>query len=303
MWDFLKKNGTIAIASPASKEPSIDRFERAKKHFQELGFHLNFYGQMTESEHQFHADCDSKRADSLIEAIEGDSDVVISLRGGYGCAKVISELKKRNYTPSKEKAIVGFSDITSLLIYFNQTFGWNTVHGPCFVHLPGDSNNYAAENIDQLLALLKGNLAETIIDDLVHIAGPIADVRGEITGGNLCMLQTTIGTSYQIDCRNKILFLEDVGERGYKIDRMLHHMLDAGIFDGALAIIYGDIVGGNETGSDQNLVMYALQDFAKTLDVPFYHSKSFGHGHKNIPIIIGAIAKISGNTLSINNHF
>lgn len=300
MWNYLKPGGKIAVIAPATREPSIERFLSAKQYFLDSGYTLEFFGNQTESLHPFHADADEARADALIAALDSDSEAVLTLRGGYGCAKVVEILKARNYVPKVEKPLIGFSDITALLIYFHQTFGWRTIHGAGMVHIAGDGNNYSPDNLQLMISLLCGELHSIIIDDLKSIGSshPII-IEGEMVGGCLSLIQNTIGTNYQLNGKDKIIFLEDAFERGYRIDRMLYHLLHAGVFSGAKAIIYGDMVKSEESNG-VSLLPFALEEFAASCGVPFFQSSQFGHGRINKPITLGGHGKIFDGKLEVS---
>ena len=100
-------------------------------------------------------------------------------------------------------------------------------------------------------------------------------------GGNLTIVQSSIGTDWQIRCENKVLFLEDISEKGYEIDRQLHHLDQAGIFDQVKAIIFGTFEKGDEH------VQYAINNFAHYKNnIPIFRSQKIGHGRYNTPIMI-----------------
>lgn len=94
-----------------------------------------------------------------------------------------------------------------------------------------------------------------------------------------------MGTSWQLNANGKILLLEDCNERGYKVDRMLFHLYQAGLLKGVKAIIYGDIIGGDEKDG-QNHVQYALKEIAKIIKIPMFQTKYFGHGMYNYPFLL-----------------
>jgi muramoyltetrapeptide carboxypeptidase len=111
-------------------------------------------------------------------------------------------------------------------------------------------------------------------------------------GGNLCTITHTLGTDWSFDGKGKIILLEDVGERGYKIDRMLDHLKNAGAFKGAKAIIFGEFSDGNEKNGASS-VEFSLMRFALNNKIPVFKSNEFGHGDKNRPIMFNSNAKIS----------
>lgn len=116
-------------------------------------------------------------------------------------------------------------------------------------------------------------------------------LHASVTGGNLCLVQTSLGTNWQVDARKKILFLEEVGERGYRIDRMLEQLQQANVFKGTRAIIFGDFLEGEEPDGS-SLVNPVLKRFAQRLDLPVIQIKGIGHGHVNFPLPLGTKATL-----------
>ena len=115
-------------------------------------------------------------------------------------------------------------------------------------------------------------------------------VIGKITGGNITCIISTIGTAWQIDMKEKIVFLEDTNVSGFRLDRLLTHMKNAGLFNRAYAIVFGDF------GTDVSKI---LSKFASKLSIPVFKSTSFGHRRTNLPFVynyIGTIKTTSGKT-------
>jgi muramoyltetrapeptide carboxypeptidase len=128
-------------------------------------------------------------------------------------------------------------------------------------------------------------------------------VKGEVIGGNLTLLGNSLGTEWQLDGNNKIIFIEDICSNGYVIDRDLTHLEQSGIFKNAKAILFGKFVGG-----DQN-VEYAIKKFSDSIHLPVFYADFFGHGNSNYPLPFGfptSIIKQKNEdtfTIKINYHF
>jgi muramoyltetrapeptide carboxypeptidase len=126
-------------------------------------------------------------------------------------------------------------------------------------------------------------------------------LEASITGGNLCLVQTSLGTNWQVDARKKILFLEEVGERGYRIDRMLEQLQQATIFKGTLAIVFGDFLAGNEPDGS-SLIIPVLKRFAQRIEIPVIQIKGIGHGPINYPLPLGTKATLQlGPTIQLTS--
>ena len=104
-----------------------------------------------------------------------------------------------------------------------------------------------------------------------------SQINAKIMGGNLCLVESTLGTKYAPDLRNKILFLEDIDERGYALERALEHLRHANAFKGIKAVLFGDFVGGIERDG-KDLTLKALKRFAESSDFPVLRGVESGHG-------------------------
>jgi muramoyltetrapeptide carboxypeptidase len=150
--------------------------------------------------------------------------------------------------------------------------------------------------VDELLDIIFGRTKLLRYDNLtcLNIAAQTSDaLEAKIVGGNLSIVQTSIGTDWQIDASDKILFLEDVSERGYRIDRMLNHLKQAGIMSNVKAVILGDFTDSKEKdGSD--LVDLAIADFAAKVTFPVFRTPEIGHNAANRPLPLNTKARLTG---------
>ncbi|AFB31814.1 MULTISPECIES: LD-carboxypeptidase [spotted fever group] len=235
----------------------------------------------------FLASSDEVRFNCLQDALFDESDnIVWSLRGGYGSARIIPDLLKLS-KPNKEKFFIGYSDITALHLFLSQEWGWKTIHGSNIADLLKSEQDQG--NFTKLAEILKGKVKEVTIDNLVplnNIAKSSDLVNGKLTGGNLTMVQTSIGTSWQIKTKGKILFLEDVNVAPFRLDRELLHLKQAGLLEDVKAIIFGSF------GKDLDATMLVLRNFADSLDIPVFKTNRFGHEKINDPIIYNTNSKI-----------
>ncbi len=239
-------------------------------------------------------DSDYERATVIKQVLLGSkngAEIIWALRGGYGTAKVvdilyndadfISQMRAKTHYPF----VVGYSDITVLHLFLSKEFGWKTVHSSVFFEILDDSkqNNFTVIN-----KIFDGTKKATLdnLKPLNQQALQQKEISGQLTGGNLSVIQTSIGTKWQIDAKNKILFLEDCYEKPYRIDRMLYHLKSAGIFDYVEAIIFGDLCDESE------VMAKVITNFATIIQLPIYKVDVFGHGQYNYPIVYNADGKI-----------
>lgn len=233
------------------------------------------------------ANSTEKRLEHLLNAIHNPhSKVIWCLLGGYGSAKLIPHLMKLE--PIKQtKLFIGFSDITVLHLFFQQQWGWSTIHGPTARQTA--LNGISSESIAAIKSLIFGAQECDILNRVIPLNQHAVDkptTEGVITGGNLTLMQTSIGTPWQINAENKIVLIEEVKERGYRIDRSLLHLKQVGVFDKAKGILLGDITESDEPNGT-SLIDPILKQFADSCAIPVYKINGVGHGSENFPIILG----------------
>lgn len=228
------------------------------------------------------ANSDERRFEHLKAALYSDSKAVWCVRAGYGAIRLIDRLRKLR-PPRKRKLFIGYSDVTTIHHFLNHEWNWPTVHGPVLDRL--GTGGFGDVEREELRDLLFGKAKEIRFSGLTPLnesARKKGIVRGKVFGGNLTVLQTTLGTPLQNN-RSGMLFLEDIGERGYRIDRMLQHFAQAGALRRVKAIVLGSFVGGAETGGG-DLVRPVLERFAKEQKAPVFIGMKAGHGDIQRPV-------------------
>lgn len=280
----------ISIVAPASKPHDKDELSKAIVYFTKLGFLPDAPRDLISPLHPFHSNSDEYRFKHLYQSLQ-NSPITWCLRGGYGSTKLLPKLvKKKKLAP---KQFIGFSDITALHIFLNQEWGWKTIHGGSFA-TPVKPAQYNIKNFELVRDLITGKTKKITFTDIkqinkIKLSKPI---KATVVGGNLAMIESLIGTPWQLKTAGKILILEDVDERGYKIDRMLNHLKQAGMLNKVKAVILGEFLGGNETNG-QNYAEFALAEFAQNAKFPVFRTNLIGHGHNNYPFIFGGKGELS----------
>jgi len=234
------------------------------------------------------AGSDEHRLESLNMALaDPECRAIVMARGGYGLTRILSGLDRealRRYP----KVIVGYSDITALLAWA-MAAGCASIYGPMI----SDLDSLAVEDRLALVDLLENPSPAEICTDLEPLVGGL--VEGPLIGGNLVVLTRLLGTPWQPDLQGAILFLEEVGEQPYRIDRMLTHLQSAGVFDVINGLVLGDFVGCEEAG-DGKYPDVSLKDvlFDKLggLRVPVVMNGGFGHGKRKRSIPYGVRARL-----------
>lgn len=193
---------------------------------------------------------DEKRAKDINDAFKDESiKGIICLRGGYGTPRILNMLDYEMIS-SNPKVFVGFSDITALHMAFNQICNMTTFHGPMatsnYVKFEDDKVRFEQYTYKSLIKNIftndplgyHVNPENQPLDSLCH-----GKAEGEIIGGNLTLLVSTMGSKFELDTKGKILFIEEVNEAIYKVDRMLTTLALAGKFDDCKGIIFGTFTG------------------------------------------------------------
>ena len=219
-----------------------------------------------------------------------DSTVVWCVRGGYGCQRLLPGLA-RGAAPERRKLLVGFSDVTALHVFVNQQWGWPTLHAATVADL--GSGRLSQTSLDQLRTVVTGKTSRLSypLRPLNPVARRPRTVGGTLLGGNLKTIQSLIGTPWSVRAAGRILMVEDVGERGYAIDRMLVQLSQAGLLRGVRALVFGQLTGGHEpdgrfTGTE------VIARFAERLRLPVLEGAPFGHGDSALAVPLGAPVKI-----------
>jgi muramoyltetrapeptide carboxypeptidase len=219
-----------------------------------------------------------------------DSRAVWCVRGGYGALRIIQRLQALQ-APRRPKLLIGYSDATTVHQLLNLFWGWPTLHGPLLDRL--GSAEIRADERAELHAVLFGGTAQTVFANLVPLNAAARRrqlISSRLTGGNLTVLQSTLGTSLQRR-PSGMLFLEDIGERGYRIDRMLEQLRQAGVLRNLKAIVLGTFLGGAEADRS-NLGPAVLERFAQTLKIPVLAGIDAGHGPYQRPVFLHTRAQL-----------
>ncbi len=279
----LKKGDTIGLIAPGSIL-SEDELNESKKNLEGLGFKV-VYNNNILARDGYLAGTDKERADDINEMFSRkDVAGIVAARGGYGCTRILPML---DYKLIKEnpKILVGYSDITALLFGIFKETGLICFHGPVGI---STFNEFSVDYFTNVLMhphdkLIMYNAHETTSDIAykpVTIRGGFA--KGQLVGGNLSLVSSLIGTPYDINTDGKIIFLEEVGEEPYRVDRMITQMIESGKFEKAAGValgVFSDCVSKpSESGINSSFtVIEVLFDRLFRLEIPVVYGMSFGH--------------------------
>jgi muramoyltetrapeptide carboxypeptidase len=240
--------------------------------------------------HAFLNGTDDERRRELVSALEDPSvDIVWLARGGYGLTRFVHRVR----FPTQCPIVVGFSDATALLgPAFNS--GCTAVHGPLATTLADEPE----DSFEHLMAILERRARGRTLDGLSPVAGPRVEVEGPLFAANLCVLTHLVGTRAVPSLHDSIVVLEEIGERPYRIDRMLTQLLESGVLDGVAAIVVGRLTDCEEPGirrprNKTPLSIETIQERLEPLGIPVLTDAPVGHGGPNFAIPVGARGKIA----------
>ena len=233
----LFNGARVALIAPAGPVPP-EKFGPAVRAVEELGLKPIVFESCRRA-HGYFAGSDQMRADDINTAFADPCiDGILCVRGGYGAQRLINRIDF-DLIRSHPKYFSGYSDITALHIMINQSCGFVTYHTPMpSTELYDGVDEYTLDYLKKtLFGEPTGQLINPANMPVKTLVGGCA--RGVLTGGNLSLVASSLGTPYEIDTRDKILFLEDVDEEPYRIDGMINHLKTAGKFRDCAGILLG----------------------------------------------------------------
>ena len=249
---------------------------------------------------------DIQRAKDVNDAFEDESiRGIICLRGGYGSTRILNMLDYEMIA-ANPKVFVGFSDITALHIVFNQICHMTTFHGPMATSNFAKFNNNTVKFESYTYENMRKNIFTT--EPLGEHKNPNEEpltsmyngsAEGELIGGNLTLLVSTLGSKYELDTRNKILFIEDVNEPTYKIDRMLTTLALAGKFEQCAGVLFGIFTDCEREQKGYGGFDLTLEEIINNTVVPFkkpiISNFKAGHSFPQTTLPFGTMVKIDAD--------
>lgn len=245
-------------------------------------------------QHGYLSGTDAERLGDLQVAFNDPSvDAVWALRGGYGTLRILDELDLRRQRQDPIP-FIGFSDNTSIHVR-HAAMGVVSFHGP---HPGGD---FPAESEDAFRRVLFSPEPAGPLKTRAGDPAPRTLVRGQVeaplVGGNLAILASMCGTRHALDAGGCILFLEDVGEPAYRLDRMLVQLMGAGVLAGVVGLALGRFTESPDMDADP--MAHLFSEFAERLGVPAVVDLPFGHVEHNCTLPVGALARLDGDAASL----
>lgn len=301
----LKKGDTIGLLTPGSFI-SDEALEKSVKNLEDLGFVVKL-SKNIRAQRGFTAGTDEERLNDL-HTLFADTQVdgIWCARGGYGCSRLLPYVDYK-LIQKNPKVFIGYSDVTALLLALYKKTGLIGFHGPVGA---SDFSDYTKEHVQKVLMdaveplviPLSSENIEKGKEDAVYQTQVLrpGKATGELIGGNLSLLSALSGTAYDFDAKNKLVFIEDIDERPYRIDRMLTQLRQANNLGEAAGIALGVFTDCQPEEGDLSLsLMDTLKDRLEGLNIPVIYGLSFGHIANQCTLPVGISATLDTERMTL----
>ncbi|PKL06143.1 MAG: LD-carboxypeptidase [Spirochaetae bacterium HGW-Spirochaetae-9] len=301
----LQRGDAVSLVAPSGAASSPARVEASIHALETLGLKVKASPHCADA-FGYLAGSDEVRARELEQAfLDPDTKAVICLKGGYGTPRILDRIDY-SIIASHSKIFLGYSDITALHTAFRQFAGLVTLHGP----MP--SSDMVPEFDPQSRASLEGSLfgSPSLPSPIFNPSGSALCVppsapasggaEGELVGGNLSLIAATMGTAWELNTEGKILFLEDIDETPYRIDRMLNQLRLAGKFEACAGIIVGSWTRCEPQGGKPSLTIDEIfGDLVIPSGKPILSGLEAGHGSPSLTLPMGIRYRMDSRRLSL----
>ncbi|MBN9412831.1 MAG: LD-carboxypeptidase [Candidatus Paracaedimonas acanthamoebae] len=298
----LRIADTVAVVAP-SFGAIEGLLEKARSFLSQWGLRIKVHSDLY-GDDLLYANTDDKRLQCLIDAFyDEEVKAIWCLRGGAGAKRLIPFLEKLE-RPRHEKLFIGLSDITALHHFFHQAWGWTPIHGCTLTQLVKENANPAI--IKEMQDVLFGTQSEVTFRDLIPLnlqAQELESVTASLVGGNLAVLQYSLGTDWQLQTSNKFLLLEDVNEKPYRIAEYLEHFKQARILKDLKALLLADFTYDHPEQDQSALLQEVFKKFATEVQFPIFRMTGVGHGSISRPFKIGGTAILNGQEQKLTCSF
>jgi muramoyltetrapeptide carboxypeptidase len=284
---FLRQGDTIGVIAPARKISEAELLG-AVNWFEEQGFKVKFAANLFKTNNQFSGTDEERAADLMQMFTDPEVKAIICARGGYGSVRMLPYLNA-NVIKANPKWVVGYSDITVLHSYLHSECRMQTLHATMSVNFSSEKEQFTSWQ--KMLEVLMGRRFSFETEGNSLNRQGVAS--GVIVGGNLSVLYSLRGTFADIDTHGKILFIEDLDEYLYHVDRMMMNLK----LGGKLSCLNGLIVGGLSDMKD-NAIPFGMSaceiiaDAVKEYDYPVIFDFPAGHQTANYPLLFGSAAEM-----------
>lgn len=305
----LKAGDTVGLITPATYVPDPDRLALAERTIKYFGLRMKMGKNAGKRMNDYRTSIEERLDDLHAMFSDKTVDAVFAIRGGYGSMHLLDridyDLIRRN-----PKIFLGYSDITAMHLAINKQAKLVTFHGPITLSRFTDyTQKYFRKALFETQPI--GTVTNPPESNELRPSHPLRTIRpgiatGLLTGGNLTLISNTMGTPYEIETRGRILFLEDVDEEPYSIDRMLTHLRLAGKFDGVAGVIFGECQDCRPKDYKPSATIpyglgEVLDNILGGLKVPVLYGLTIGHtdDQLTLPLGVSATLNATNGTLEI----
>ncbi len=280
---YLKPGDTVGLLAPAGFMP-FEKMQTCIETLQNWGYNLSF-GNTTHSQSEnYFSGTDEERLADLQQMLDDKNiKAILCARGGYGLSRIIDKICFKKFAKNP-KWVIGFSDVTVLHAHIFSNYKIASLHAPMAAAFNDDGFN--SPSVQSLKTALEGLPSD--YEFLGHDYNKKGKVKGQLVGGNLCLLANITGTPSDIDTKKKILFLEDVGEYLYNVDRLFLQLKRSGKFEKLAGLIIGGFTDSKDTERPFGASVYELiYEQVKDFDFPVCFDFPVSHGQENYALKIG----------------
>ena len=293
----LRPGGHVRVVAPSGSPKDESDVDAALQVLRNFGFRVSAGESVFATRHGYLAAQDTVRADDLNSAFADPSvDAIVCLKGGYGTPRILDMLDY-HCIRANPKVFVGYSDITALHLAFLRHAGLPTIHGFMAMSFTGEIDKKSQERWVQVVTADSpvGDLPIDDADTLQTVCPGVVD--GRLVGGNLSLVAALVGTDYALEPDGAIIFLEDVGEEPYRIDRMLNQLRLAGYFSRCSGIVLGSWNGCTPDEPDRSISLHQVfEDYFGALGKPVLAGFPAGHGTPALTLPLGVRARLDADT-------
>ncbi len=286
---YLEKGDLIGLVCPAGYMAEDKVAECVRVLTEEWGYRVKTGKTIGGSSNNYFSGTDQERLDDLQEMFDNpEVKAILCARGGYGTSRIIDGIDFR-YFKKHPKWLIGFSDITVLHCHIYRHYNIATLHAPMAAAF--SDAGYINRYVQSLRDALEGKWARYSADP--HPLNRMGEGIGELVGGNLALLAHLVGTDSELKTKGRILFLEDVGEYLYNIDRMILQLKRAGKLKNLAGLIVGGFTDNKDTERPFGKDAYEIiRDAVEEYDYPVCFGFPVSHGKENLALKIGAGHKL-----------
>lgn len=297
----LKFGDTIGFIAPSGAVRAPGAIERAAAETERMGFRVKI-GESCGKKYGYLSGSDEVRARDVNNMfLDDEVDAIICVRGGYGTMRILDQLDY-DVIAAHPKIFVGFSDITAMHIAILEKTGLVTFHGPMAASNWADKPLGDFDRESLYRALMNAAPVGELLNPPEYPKQTVNPgvCEGQLVGGNLTLIAGTIGTPWQLDTTGRIIFIEDIGERTYCLDRMLTQMRLAGMFERCAGVVFGDFadcpIEYQEFGCSLEEI---INDVVKPCGKPIFTGLRCGHCTPKLTLPLGVKCRLDADACTL----